>query len=191
MDYKALMLKKLRSYPKRINHTLNVLERALELGKLYNASLEVLEVASLLHDITKYYTKEEHLNLVKDESLLECYDESLHHSISAYYYAKEIGIKDVKILEAIRYHIWGKVEMNIETMILVVSDYTEKDRKFKEAKNAYKLAKEDLVKGYLYIMEKTMEYLIKNNINPHKEQIKVYNYYKEKYKGEIDARKNS
>ena len=115
----------------------------------------------------------------------------MHHSISAYYYAKEIGIKDAKILEAIRYHIWGKVEMNLETMILVVSDYTEKDRKFKEAKTAYKIAKEDIVKGYLYIMEKTMEYLIKNNINPHKEQIKVYNYYKEKCKGEIDARKNS
>lgn len=184
MDYKALMLKKLRSYPKRVTHTLNVLERALELGLIYHASLEVLEVAALLHDITKYYTKEEHLSLIKDEKLISDYDESLHHSISAYYFAKEIGVTDFKILEAIRYHIWGKIDMNLETMILVVSDYTEKDRKFEEAKTAYKLAKEDLVKGYLYIMEETMKYLTKNNISPHKEQIKVYNYYKDKYKGD-------
>lgn len=191
MDYKALMLKKLRSYPRRVSHTLNVLERALELGKIYNASLEVLETAALLHDVTKYYTKEEHLSLIKDESLIKDYDESLHHSISAYYLAKEIGVTNIKILEAIRYHIWGKINMSIETMILVVSDYTEKDRSFKEAKIAYELAKEDLIKSYLYVMEETIKYLIKNNISPHKEQIKVYNYYKEKYKGEINARENS
>lgn len=178
MAYKALMLKELKGHDKRISHTLNVVERALELGEMYHANLPALEVAALLHDITKYYTKEAHLSLIKDIDLVRDYHVDLYHPISAYYYAKNLGINDETILEAIKYHMWGKIDMRLETMILVVSDYCEPSRTFKTAQDVYDLAKTDLIQAYLLAVKSTINHLIEDNKTPHPDQIKVYNYYK-------------
>lgn len=182
MDYKTIMQQALKDHPKRIEHTLNVLDRALELGKLYDADLEVLEVAALLHDITKYYTKAEHLKLIKED--VSDYKTPLLHPISAYYFAQSLNIKDAGILEAIKYHMWGKIDMRLETMILVVSDYCEPQRTFKQAKQVYELAKTNLLESYLLSIKSTIDHLVNHNKTPHKEQLIVYNYYK----GEVDAR---
>ncbi|MFA5719629.1 MAG: bis(5'-nucleosyl)-tetraphosphatase (symmetrical) YqeK [Acholeplasmataceae bacterium] len=187
MDYKHLMKTVLKSHPSRITHTLNVLEVAKELGQIYQANLQTLETAALLHDITKYYKKEQHLTLIPDHQLIKDLKLPLYHPISANYYAKSLGIEDEGVLEAIKYHMWGKIDMKLETMILVVSDYCEPSRTFKQAKDVYKLAKENLLDAYLLAIESTINHLIKTNKTPHNNQLEVYHYYK----GEAYARKNN
>ena len=92
----------LKGHPERIKHTLGVRNRALELGKLYHANLEVLDIASLLHDITKYWTDSKQVEYINDATIIDNIHPAMYHSVSAYLY--EIPL----ILEAIRYHMWGK-----------------------------------------------------------------------------------
>lgn len=178
MDYEILMKTVLKDHPKRIEHILGVKERALELGQIYQADLEVLTIAALFHDITKYYSLEEHCDLIKDKAVILNQEEFMLHAQSASYYALQFGIQNEKILEAIRYHIWGKEEMSLETMIIVVSDYCEKSREFTAAKEVYALSKINLKESYLLFLKESMKYLKSQGISPHKEQIRLYNYYK-------------
>ena len=175
------MLKHLKGDDKKIIHTYGVLERSLELGKLYNANLEVLKISSYFHDITKNLTNLEHEKLINNKVLFENIEPFMYHAYSAYSLALNYNIEDEKILEAIKYHIWGKIEMNLETMILCVSDYCEKNRTHIGAKEVYQLALKNIYQAYLLSIKKTMDYnlSLNNKLNP--EQIKVYNYYKEKY----------
>ena len=68
MDYEKVMLTYLKADKKRIAHTYGVKQRALELGKKYQADLEVLK-SCLLHDITKLLTLKEHQKLINDDLL--------------------------------------------------------------------------------------------------------------------------
>jgi|LSQX01.2.fsa_nt_gb predicted HD superfamily hydrolase involved in NAD metabolism len=186
MDFELLMRENLKDYPKRINHILGVKKRALELGKIYQADLEVLEVAALLHDITKEEPLEVQKKLIADSQILTNYPLEMYHAYSAAKFAADLGINDQRIIEAIKYHIFGKIKMNIETMIICVSDYCEENREFKAAQKAYQIALKNLTKAYLYSLKKTFQCLKKQNIKIHPEQIKTYHYYKRK-KGQIDG----
>lgn len=180
MDYEKLLEAELAGFDSRLKHTKGVRDRALELGTLYKADLEALEVASLLHDITKCYSVDEHIKLIKDHKRLNILSPVMYHAESAYEYAKSKGISDPRTLEAIRYHMWGKEDMYLETMILCVADYCEPNRHFKEAEDVYQLALKDIKEAYLKALESTMNHLIKNNKTPHDEQVRVYLYYKER-----------
>ncbi len=170
----------LKGHPERIKHTLGVRNRALELGKLYHANLEVLDIASLLHDITKYWTDSKQVEYINDATIIDNIHPAMYHSVSAYLYAKSLGVTNPLILEAIRYHMWGKIDMSLETMILSVSDYCEENRTHEPAKKVYELALKDLTHAYLYMVESTIQYLKNENIEPHIDQIKTYNYYLKK-----------
>lgn len=186
MDYKVIMENALKGYPNRIKHTLGVRDRALELGKIYDADLEVLEVASYLHDITKYWKAEAHIKLINNPSITNNLHEHMYHPISATLYAKSIGVTNPVILEAIQFHMWGKMDMALETMILCVSDYCEKNRTFKDSKTVYQMALTDLNKAYLHMLESTIKYLKKEQITPNQDQIDTYNYYLKKENEKIN-----
>ncbi len=178
MDYNKLVYETFKDDPKRLNHIIGVKKRALELGKLYHADLNVLEVAALLHDITKNLTKEEHLKLIKDKNKIKHLPEPLIHTKSALYYAKNLGINDLKILEAIEFHGFGKKKMNLETMILAVADYTEETRTHKEAKIVYEVALTNIKEAFIKMLELTIHYLTEHKIEVSAEQLDVLNYYK-------------
>lgn len=178
MDYKEYMQDYLKGDNKRINHILNVRKRALELGKIYNADLDVLDTAAILHDLTKNKSKEFHLTKIKDINFINSTPEQLWHAKSAMVVAKELGVTNDNILEAIEYHIYGKINMSIETLILVIADYTEEGRTHKYAKEVYEIALEDLNKAYLLMTEKTIIHLKQMNQPIANEQFEVYNYIK-------------
>lgn len=179
MDYKKIIIEKFKDYPLRLNHTLGVLKRAIELGKIYNANLKVLEVASLFHDYTKYESLEYHHKMINDENIINTYPEEMLHAFSAAEYVKQLNINDKRIIEAIKYHIFGKIDMSLEVMILVVSDFSEENRTHEEAKEVYELSLKDLKKAYLLTMKSTLKHLNKQGIKPLDIQIETYNYYKE------------
>lgn len=181
MDYEQIMLTYLKGDEERIKHTYGVVERALELGKIYNADLEVLVASAYLHDITKLLTNEEHHNLIKDDELFNSLRPFMYHAYSGYEVAKSLGITNKNILDSIKHHMWGKIEMTLETMILCVSDFCEKNRIHKSAKIVYEKSLTNLLESYLISVEETMSYTISKGFNPNPRQLKVYNYYKEKY----------
>lgn len=179
MDYKSFVEERFKDHPKRLRHTLGVYKRAIELGKIYGADLEVLKVASLLHDVTKHESDDYHIKMIDDEKILSSYPKPMWHAYSAAKLAEELGIKNKKIIEAINYHMFGKIDMEIETMILCVSDFSEENRTFVEANEVYEVSLKNIKEAYLLVIESTLNHLKKQGIELVKEQKEVYRYYKE------------
>lgn len=139
-----------KTHPRRLKHIYGVREQALHLGEKFGADLDKLELASLLHDITKYYTNEENHEIIKrnfenHESILKEYNEHILHSFTAKVVArKKYYIKDEDILGAIESHTVGKPDMNIYEKIIFISDYTEKNRTYDSCVKTRKLVEEDI-----------------------------------------------
>jgi predicted HD superfamily hydrolase involved in NAD metabolism len=178
----GLVQDKLKNHPHRFNHILGVYERAIELQAIYGGNKSAIETAAILHDFFKYDTVESQIAWIKDPTEVEKYRSVpvAYHAISAAYYAKdELKIEDPLVFEAIYYHIWGKVGMTLETMIICVADFCEKNRTFHGAKTVYQLALNDLQKAFILSLEYTIEYLNEGGLTPFYEQLEVLNYYKE------------
>lgn len=179
MDYEKIVQKRLKDHPKRLKHTYGVVKRALELGKIYKADLRVLEIAALFHDITKHETDAYHQSFIKEETILS-YPKPMWHAFSAAELAKNFGIDDERIIEAIKYHVFGKIKMRLETLIIVVSDFCEEGRTFPLAKKIYEVALVDLEKAYLMSLESQIAHLEEKGLTPINIQKETYLYYKKK-----------
>lgn len=134
----------------RLRHIYGVRDMSLNLGKKYGCDLYKLEVAALLHDITKYYTKEQNIQVIKDnfensKEILEGYNEFIYHGFSARVAASEqYHVTDIDILDSIMNHTIGKPNMTIYEKIIFISDYTEINRTYDSCVKVRKMLKEDI-----------------------------------------------
>lgn len=182
MNLLELVEQKLKQHPHRFNHILGVKERALELQTIYGGNAKSIETAALLHDLFKYDPISEQVKWIKNSEEVIKYATVpvAYHALAAAYYAKDyLNIADPLVFEAIYNHIWGKVGMTLETMIICVADFCEKNRTFHGAKTVYELALKDLQKAFVLSLEYTIDYLNTDGLTPFYEQIEVLNYYKE------------
>jgi predicted HD superfamily hydrolase involved in NAD metabolism len=125
--------------PERLRHVYGVVEMALYLQSRFGGDKDKIEIAALMHDITKYMNQETHMDLIKgyydfSEDLFNELPFPLWHAYSAVaYIAEEFGIKDKTIEGAIECHTMGCEHMSIEAMIVFVSDYIEKNRTYESS----------------------------------------------------------
>ena len=164
-EEEMLELLKLDLKPKRIVHSLSVLETAVELAKIHGCDMEKARIAGLLHDCAKYLSKEDKLHLCNEfeypVSDLELENhELLHSKAGAALAQKKYGVTDPEILDAIYYHTTGKPDMNTLTLIIFISDYIEPGRTHSPKLDDFrKLAEKDLNKCAACILEETLLYL--------------------------------
>lgn len=139
--------------PHRLQHVLGVRDTAIQLGNIHHCNLEKLEIAAMLHDVTKYYSAEKNIDIIKgyyknSKEILKEYNEKILHAFSAAAVAdKEFGISDKDILNAIRHHTIGKAAMNIFEEIIFISDYIEPNRTYDSCKKVRKIAFSSLKKA--------------------------------------------
>jgi ribosome silencing factor RsfS/YbeB/iojap len=144
------LLKIYKDKPQRLNHVLGVRDTAIELGKLHGCDLKKLEIAALLHDITKYESLEIHRKLIKSyysnaEEILHEYNPKILHAFSAVVVAKnKYGVQDNLILNAIQNHTVGRKAMSIYSKIIFIADYIEPNRTYDSCKKVRKIAYENL-----------------------------------------------
>jgi predicted HD superfamily hydrolase involved in NAD metabolism len=103
--------------PMRYQHSLGVMQVMGELAEIYGIDLQKAVVSGLLHDAAKDLDPLEQPQLIQEAAIMievACehnYSLYLHAPVGAYYVSKELGVKDVHILEAIRTHSFiGKGE---------------------------------------------------------------------------------
>ena len=120
----------------RFNHTRGVFSATDKLSELYMPErLSELRAASLLHDITKELSVEEHKALLIKHGVpftdADIEAEMLLHSKTA-----ELAVKDMypefatkRICQALRYHTTGNAEMTLFDAIIYLADYIEEGRK--------------------------------------------------------------
>ena len=124
----------------RYNHTLGTADCALKLAKKYGLDEKKAYLAGLLHDCAKCKSYDELLKIIKqelkniDEGELQNY-KTLHAPVGEYFARTMYNIDDSEILNAIRYHTIGRVNMSLFEKIIFLADKIEentRDKKYSE-----------------------------------------------------------
>nr|WP_295969541.1 bis(5'-nucleosyl)-tetraphosphatase (symmetrical) YqeK [uncultured Bacillus sp.] len=164
---KALEIVKKQLTKHRYEHTLGVMETAVELACQYGADEKKAELAAIFHDYAKFRDKEEMKVIIKEQqlenALLEFDSELWHAPVGAYLAEKEADITDPEILNAIRYHTSGRPNMTVLEKVIYLADYIEPSRHFPGVEEVRELAKENLNKALIQAMKNTILFLMNKN----------------------------
>ncbi|XFA99527.1 bis(5'-nucleosyl)-tetraphosphatase (symmetrical) YqeK [Candidatus Izemoplasma sp. B36] len=156
-EIETYLLVKFKNHKKRLKHIYNVKKVAIALGNIYKADIPSVVVASYLHDATKYDEIDSISNLSSNIS------KGCIHAYTASELARNrFNIQDNDILNAIKYHCSGRINMSLLEKIIFVSDFIEEGREF-TSKELRDVAKTNIDKAIYLIMIQTKNYLLKNN----------------------------
>ncbi|GIN60386.1 hypothetical protein J27TS8_03790 [Robertmurraya siralis] len=151
----------------RYQHTIGVMETAILLARQYGADEKKAEIAAIFHDYAKFRPKEEMKQIILAEKmapdLLQYNSELWHAPVGAFLVEKEVGIADMEILNAIKYHTSGRVGMSILEKIIYLADYIEPGRQFPEVEEVRELAKKDLQLALIKAVQNTISFLMNKN----------------------------
>src|SRR5699024_4839909 len=174
--YDAILKEKLTK--DRYEHTIRVYETALQLATKYNASLEKVSQAALLHDIAKCEPIESLQEAIHayqlPESLLEFNEELWHGPVGAKVVAEKFKIDDEEVLHSIYYHTTGRANMTLVELIIFVADYIEPGRSFPGVEEVRELAQQDIKQAAQKDLQNTLIFLISKNQTIHPDTIAAY-----------------
>ena len=179
---KKLVSEKLKDHEKRLIHTLGVCEMAELLAVRYDVDIEKAKIAALMHDYSKYDNPKECSDMLTEDEKLECekYPFLYHAYLSAYNY-KKLFPYDEDIFNAIHNHVFGRVGMSKLEEIIMIADFTEKNRTYDACIKCRKILLDgDINKAIYESLLATTSHCEDNGDKPHPEQLKVLEYYKEK-----------
>lgn len=176
-DLKLQVKQHLSDY--RYQHCLRTSERAIQLAQLNNYDTYKAQIAGLVHDYAKERSDEEFITMIKQEKLdtkLLNYGNAIWHGIVGAFFIKyELGIFDEDILNAVRRHTTGDVQMTVLDKIVFMADYTESGRVFKEVKEARAITDHDLDAGVRYQLQHTLGQLLQQKRQIYPLTIDSYN----------------
>jgi predicted HD superfamily hydrolase involved in NAD metabolism len=149
---------------KRWKHTLGVRESAVALAKQYGADAYKAELAALLHDYAKYWSREElWAIMVKLPEAADMHDQDhqlWHAPVGAYLAEHEFGITDLDVLDAIRFHTSGRPGMSVLEKCICVADYIEPNRDYEGVVAIRNAAANSLEEALLIGMDLTIRLLM-------------------------------
>ncbi len=194
---------------KRWKHIFGTEEEAKSLSRIFDLSeedSERLRRAALLHDITKYCTRDEHLTFLNNVGVIPDPDtlasDKTLHQMSGAYMAKKLypDFVDDAVFDAIRYHTTGKADMPITTKLMYLSDFIEPTRTFPDCVKLRAIFYEMIEKGdklrtldeiMLISLDMTIADLKDNGYPIHSDTVKAREYIIEKLKENNYGRKES
>ena len=148
----------------RLLHTYSVENEALSLAKIIFPVLGIdekyladISASALLHDITKYYSHDQHESICKKYNLVHSHNDAVIHARTGAYAAREyFEINDI-VFGAVYNHTTGKYGMNIFEKIIFIADYIEQTRTHDSCKSARNYFYENIKdKNVLYVLNKTI-----------------------------------
>lgn len=166
----------------RLNHTLGVVDMAKYLADLYNIDSNKAMIAAYMHDYCKYDSFDEIEKLLTKEEIAECREYNfLYHAYGSAYMYKELIGNDEDIFNAIYNHVFGRPNMSILEAIIMISDYTEINRKYPDCIKCREiLLANKFDEAILYSLDNTIKYNENKGSKPHPRQLEAYNEYLKK-----------
>ena len=156
----------------------------LETGNISDSSNIYFKIciAAMLHDYGKIFN----LDVLKEVALknISCLNsiESdleinsiLHGFAGAFIVGEEFGIKDVEILNSIKYHTVGYCDMSIADKIIYIADKTEEERNYAGTAGLRELSLKNINLCLLEVYKNNIIYIIKSNKNIYSETFKIWN----------------
>lgn len=185
---KALSIVREQITPKRYLHTIGVMETSIKLAKIHGADEKKAELSAIFHDYAKFRPKEEMKQIIIEQQmqqdLLE-YDKELWHApVGAILVKQEVGINDLDILNAIKYHTSGSVNMKKLDKIIYVADYIEPGRIFPGIEEVRETANTDLNLAVILTLRNTISFLMKKQQVIYPDTFFTYNKMILEYKEE-------
>jgi len=167
---------------KRFNHSVGVMNCAVEMAELYGADVEKARIAGLLHDCAKNYSVSEMFELCDKYNVsldpITRRQTGLIHGFLGAEIAKDIfGIDDEEIYDAIYYHTVGKPDMPLLTKIIYIADSIEPMRHFEGVDILRKLAFDNIDKALVYQIDMTIKSVLKKGTLLHTNTVDTRNYY--------------
>jgi predicted HD superfamily hydrolase involved in NAD metabolism len=149
---------------KRWQHTIGVMETAVELAGRFGADTVKAEMAAILHDYCKFWPTERQAEVIRGSGTgldVLNYDKELWHAHAGAVIApSHFGVEDEEVLDAIRYHTSGREGMTQLDKIVCLADYMEPGRDFPGVKEIRKLAKHSLEEALVAGFDTTITFLI-------------------------------
>ena len=181
---------KLNLSKERFEHSLGTAESAKELAKRFNLDEEKAYLCGLIHDCAKCFSNEELRDRICECDWLcdgELENPKTYHAPAGAILAKqELGICDVEILSATRWHTLGNPEMSDFEKIIFIADKIEKRTRSVEYRGPIEKALEKgLDNALLVCFGNTIKSLVDRNLGICYQTIDIYN--KLLYK--LDSRK--
>lgn len=167
--------------PKRVAHIVGVEQECARLARRWGVDEYLARRAGILHDITKYWTLEEHLAFCEKYSVildhLEWSTEKLLHAKSGAGFAKHILGESDEVCEAIDCHTTGKANMSALSKILYLADYIEPQRDFEELAKLRALSYENLDGAVGYGLSIALAEMEARNKITHQNTLQAYEQY--------------
>ena len=162
---------------KRLNHILGVARLAKELAIKFNIDSEKAYIAGLLHDYIKYEPISQMIGIINNQEIINKFKNApqIYHAYASSVIAKkEFLIDDEEILNAIKYHVYGRLNMTLLEKILVVSDFAEDSREYARCKEVRKILDNgDFDLALRLSIEYTIESVLSKGDQPMEEQYQI------------------
>ncbi|MCE9654621.1 bis(5'-nucleosyl)-tetraphosphatase (symmetrical) YqeK [Clostridium celatum] len=165
----------------RYNHTLGVVNTAVELAKVFGEDQKKAEIAALCHDVAKNMDLEQLRKIIDEENITLSIDEEntkeIWHSIAGPIIAKNIfKINDEEILSAMRWHTTGKENMSNLDKIVYLADLIEPSREFDGIDEIRSISYKSLDLAMIKALTHTTIYLLNKGYAVDINTIKARNY---------------
>lgn len=167
----------------RYIHSIGTMETAVELAEMFGLDVDKARITGLLHDCAKCFSNDMLLDIIQkhiptvDECELLNY-KTLHAPVSAYIAQKEWEIDDKEILDAIRWHTLGRLNMTDFEKIIFLADKIEsktRDLEFRHQCLELLKEKDGLDKAMFSCFESTIKSLVDRKLAICHITIDVYN----------------
>lgn len=176
--YRSLI--KTRMGQRRYIHSINVADAAVRLAEKYGADIDKAEVAGILHDCCKEISKDEMLQIMTSGGIIldavEKNSSKLWHPIAGSVFVRDtLGIDDVDIINAVRYHTTGRAGMSVIEKIIFVADFIGAERDYDGVDIMRRKAFESLESAMLFGLQFTISDLAKRKMTIHSNAVHCYN----------------
>ena len=164
---------------KRFDHTIRVVEQAIELAELYDVDTEKASLAAVFHDYAKNRPLEEMRRLIIESTLpkdlLNHHHELWHGPVGSILVKREHGVIDMDIHSAIQYHTTGKAHMSKLELVIYVADYIEPGRDFPGVEEVRMIAQKDLIQAAWLVSRNTIQFLLEKRAQVYPDTYHAYN----------------
>ncbi|MFS0689804.1 bis(5'-nucleosyl)-tetraphosphatase (symmetrical) YqeK [Sporosarcina sp. 179-K 8C2 HS] len=164
---------------RRFEHVMRVTEKAKELALRYSVPVNKAEQAALFHDIAKFMEPADMRKLIEengeDKRLLSFHHELWHAAAGRIIAEEEFGVKDLDILNAIRYHTTGRPGMSVLEKIVYIADLIEPGRNFPGIEKLREAAELQIDEAMKACIAHSVLYLIDKRAAVFPDSIECYN----------------
>ena len=165
---------------RRLHHTLGVARTAKELARRFGVDPEKAEIAAILHDYCKQWPEEKIRKVIETttdvpEDLLLYSKEIWHAHAGAEIVRRELEIEDEEILNAIRYHTTGRIEMSLLEKVVCLADYIEPGRKYPGVNEIRRQAVSGIDQALVEAFANTISFLVQRKSKVYPVTFLTYN----------------